>query len=256
MKLLTVAIFFVITSVPLYSFPAQVNDSSDDKWATVRGQIIFGGDEVPGGDVVTPRDGGPAILVTRWVVNEKNKGVKNVLVWLAADEKDRGIRIPEKLIHPDLRKPAPTVEVSIKEMHFFPPIMGMRGGQKLVFKNTLNEATNIRYQSEALTGNVLVPPTKEHTIEEIKAEAVPLGLSSNVHHWMQSWVRVYEHPYFAVTDEDGHFEIRLAPVGDMRIYLWHPDSGFRDGAKGKTGHPIHIKHRGLDLGTISIKPAK
>jgi hypothetical protein len=34
---------------------------------------------------------------------------------------------------------------------------------------------------------------------------------------MTGYVRIFEHPYYAVTDENGNFEIKNAPVGKFRI---------------------------------------
>ena len=40
-----------------------------------------------------------------------------------------------------------------------------------------------------------------------------MQLACNIHGWMKAYVRVFDHPYYAVTDEDGKFEIKLARVG-------------------------------------------
>jgi len=38
---------------------------------------------------------------------------------------------------------------------------------------------------------------------------------------MNADIRVFDHPYYALTDEDGKFEIPLAPAGDYRLKVEH-----------------------------------
>jgi hypothetical protein len=42
------------------------------------------------------------------------------------------------------------------------------------------------------------------------------------HAYMESWALVANDPYYAVTDEDGHFEIGDIPPGTYRLSIWHP----------------------------------
>jgi hypothetical protein len=79
-------------------------------------------------------------------------------------------------------------------------------------------------------------------------------LDSSIHPWMRSFGRVFDHPYFAVTNEKGEFTIPKAPVGKLRLFVWHPDAGFRGGVKGKEGEMIEVRPRGTDAGVLEIKP--
>ena len=63
------------------------------------------------------------------------------------------------------------------------------------------------------------------------AESPPIQYKCTIHGWMTGYVRIFEHPYYAVTDADGKFEIKNAPVGKYRIVYWH-ENGFRGGAAG------------------------
>jgi hypothetical protein len=38
---------------------------------------------------------------------------------------------------------------------------------------------------------------------------------------MRAWIGVLDHPFFAVTDEAGNFEIRNLPAGKYKVGLWH-----------------------------------
>jgi hypothetical protein len=42
------------------------------------------------------------------------------------------------------------------------------------------------------------------------------------HAYMESWALVVDHPYYAVTDQEGRFEIGDVPPGTYTIKIWHP----------------------------------
>lgn len=41
------------------------------------------------------------------------------------------------------------------------------------------------------------------------------------HGWELGWLHVFDHPYHAVTDENGHFRISDVPPGRYSIRVWH-----------------------------------
>lgn len=42
------------------------------------------------------------------------------------------------------------------------------------------------------------------------------------HAYMESWALVVDHPYYAITDQDGRFEIEDIPPGTYKVTVWHP----------------------------------
>jgi hypothetical protein len=52
-----------------------------------------------------------------------------------------------------------------------------------------------------------------------------ISVLCDVHGWMKSFIRVDEHPYHAVTDEQGHFLISEIPPGSYTLELWHEKLG-------------------------------
>ncbi len=50
----------------------------------------------------------------------------------------------------------------------------------------------------------------------------------DVHPWMTGWVAVFDHPYFAVTGDDGAFTIKGLPDGTYTLQAWHERYGTKD----------------------------
>ena len=48
-----------------------------------------------------------------------------------------------------------------------------------------------------------------------------MSVVCNIHPWMKAYFFVLDHPYFAVTDEKGRFEIQGLPAGEYTLSAWH-----------------------------------
>jgi len=56
-------------------------------------------------------------------------------------------------------------------------------------------------------------------------ESHMVRLTCNRHDFMQNWLYVVDHPYFAISDQDGHFTINQIPSGTYTLLAWHPILG-------------------------------
>jgi hypothetical protein len=96
-----------------------------------------------------------------------------------------------------------------------------------------------------------------------KPEPIPTEIACNVHPWMNAVVLIKDHPYMAVSDKDGNFEIKNVPAGKQSFAFWHESKGFmRDLKVGsakadrKGQVTLDIKPgQTLDLGDITVTPA-
>jgi hypothetical protein len=241
----------------LWLFPTDGAAQGKDKWGTVKGRIVWGGKDLPKRQEVKVTVDQQhclakgAILDEDLVVNPKTKGVKWVAVWLVDAE---GNPPP---VHPSLQQPKDK-KVSLDQpmCMFIPRMLTMREGQELVVKNSAPVNHNIQWLGDPdvnESGNVTLPPGKEHAVKNLKAQKLPLILQCNVHPWMRGRLMVFAHPYYAVTDGEGNFEIPMAPAGKYRIVAWQERVGYRGGAKGRAGTEIEIKAGGTtDLGDLLI----
>jgi hypothetical protein len=232
-----------------------------DAWGDVQGRIIWGGAKLPeqgninigaNPDAAACMKNGP-LKDESWIVNPESKGLKNVFVWLEGAKK--GDKLP---IHPSLAKiQVEKIDVDQPSCAFIPHAIAIREGQILVAKNSSNIAHNFKWTGNPTVnagGNVLLPPGAAKEIDDLKADRIPIAIECNVHPWMKGWTRVYDHPYFAVTDADGKFTIKNAPAGEYRMKVWHGSGGWRNGVKGKDGEPITIKVGETKLDDLPYPP--
>ena len=54
-----------------------------------------------------------------------------------------------------------------------------------------------------------------------KIPEIGIKVKCDVHPWMASYLHVVKHPFFAVTDADGNYEIKNVPPGEYELITWH-----------------------------------
>ena len=47
-----------------------------------------------------------------------------------------------------------------------------------------------------------------------------IPVKCNQHPWMKAYIGVMKHPFFAVSDDDGAFEIKGVPPGTYTVVAW------------------------------------
>jgi hypothetical protein len=72
-------------------------------------------------------------------------------------------------------------------------------------------------------------PFKNTTIDTTAKirEAGIMKVVCDTHGWMLGFVHVFDHPFFAVTNEQGVFSISDLPPGSYILKAWHEDGGIR-----------------------------
>ena len=234
----------------------------DQHWTTIKGQVVLEGEPKPEQFLNVTVDQEHCLekgkLVNEtWIVNKSNRGIKNVFVWLASDQAtSSGRSLP---VHPTLKDPKPiNVEMDQPNCAFVPHAVGIREGQTLVVKNSSPITHNVRWEpANSLKNkgdNCTIASGKTVEIANLKHDRLPIAISCSIHPWMKGCVRVFDSPYFALTDDNGRFEIKLAPVGKWRIFVWHEGCGWKGGAAGRSGDEIEIiAGKAMDLGPWKLK---
>jgi len=107
---------------------------------------------------------------------------------------------------------------------YTPVIMAVQTGQKIAIRNSDPTLHNV-HAIPAVAGNTeknqaQAPNAPDLTFSFPKAENF-LKFQCDVHNWMFAWVSVFDHPYFAVTDENGKYTIKNVPDGKYTIQAFH-----------------------------------
>jgi hypothetical protein len=253
----------VILALPLalaLSAPARAQG-----WGTVKGKVELKGNPPAKKEVAVDKDPqhclskGP-IYLEDLVVNPKNKGIRWVVVWLAKDDGGKADHTADLPTHPNL-KAVGKKQVVIDQpcCRFEPHIAVLRAGQDLVGRNTGAVPHNFRVtgnkENRAIGTNPILPVKGELVIkaEDLQPYHMPNLVGCDLHKWMSAFFFVLPHPYFAVTDEDGNFEIKNAPAGKHRLVMWHDKGWVLPGLKN--GQEIEIKAgKTTDVGAVQYEP--
>jgi plastocyanin len=122
--------------------------------------------------------------------------------------------------------PTTPARIDQKECRYHPHVFGMRVGQKLEIVNSDPTLHNIHAVPKANTefnnGQPIQGMKMDHTFT---AKEVMVPFKCDVHGWMNAYVGVLDHPFFAVTDEEGKFDIKGLPPGTYTIEAWHEKGG-------------------------------
>ena len=119
--------------------------------------------------------------------------------------------------------PAPTEARTLdqKGCAFSPRVLAVVAGQPLDVVSSDATLHNVHAAAKANAPfNLGMPaPGTRYTRVFTKPEIVPF--KCDVHPWMRAWVAVVPHPFFAVTGDDGRYEIRNLPAGAYTVETWH-----------------------------------
>jgi plastocyanin len=119
-----------------------------------------------------------------------------------------------------------TVTIDQKGCRYHPHVFGLRVGQELTILNSDPTLHNIhalpKGNKEFNTGQPIQGMKMVHKFEN---KEVMVPFKCDVHGWMNAYVGVLDHPYFAVTDKDGKFSLKGLPPGTYTIEAWHEKGG-------------------------------
>src|SRR5438128_1440966 len=122
--------------------------------------------------------------------------------------------------------PTETARIDQMNCRYHPHVFGMRVGQKLEILNSDPTLHNIhalpKTNSEFNTGQPIQGMKTDHAFT---AKEVMVPFKCDVHGWMNAYVGVLDHPYFATTGADGSFDLKSLPPGTYTIEAWHEKLG-------------------------------
>lgn len=118
--------------------------------------------------------------------------------------------------------PTTPVVLDQRDCLYFPYVMGVQVGQTLQIKNSDATLHNVNCQAKENEAFNISQPKKDTVNDKVFAKPeIMITFKCDVHKWMYGYVGVLDHPFFAVTDKDGNFELKNLPAGEYEIGFWH-----------------------------------
>ncbi|HLG58951.1 MAG TPA: carboxypeptidase regulatory-like domain-containing protein [Vicinamibacterales bacterium] len=128
----------------------------------------------------------------------------------------------------NLKFPVPATAVTLdqKGCAYTPRVFGIQVGQSLDIVNsdeTLHNIHALPMANREFNRGQALQGMKYTTV--FTTPEVMLPFKCDVHKWMNAWVGVVDHPFYAVSGAGGRFEIKGLPPGTYTIEAWHEKLG-------------------------------
>ncbi len=175
----------------------------------IEGTVEFTGANVPKDQVVNviPKYDycGKTLLAGRYLI--KDRKIKNVVVYI--EEIKAG-------------KPLPSEPVTLTNLKcaFVPHVAVGFKGNTFIERNDDPIPHNIHTYSGGITMYNVNLGEGESITKALKKTG-RVEVECNSHHWMHGYIYVFDHPYAAVTNDDGEFFFKDVPPGTYTIVAWH-----------------------------------
>ena len=139
--------------------------------------------------------------------------LRNAVVWIES---------------PPATVPAPAlpqkVEMDQNKCVFVPHIVIIAAGGTVDFLNSDRLLHNI-HTTPKINPPINRTQPKDRTIPFIFEKPEIVRINCDLHSWMQAWVVVAAHPFYALTGADGQFSFDNLPPGQYKLQVWHERLG-------------------------------
>jgi plastocyanin len=208
---------------------ADPSDASPDAPAPVvaapggiTGTIFFNG-KAPGKTIDTSMDpacsmgGRPTLPTEQFVV--KNGKLANVFLYVKSG--------PPEAMQGGTASPDPVV-LDQKNCQYVPHVIGVMAGGYVEFRNSDPTMHNVHTQPSDIgneTIDISEGPRGQPQTKQFRRPELMIPVRCNNHPWMNAFINVSPTPFFAVSDANGHFDLRGLPPGTYTIGAVHEKMG-------------------------------
>lgn len=196
-------------------------------WGTLKGRFVLEGSQPEQPKLQINKDvefcGKHEPRSEKLVVHREDRGIANVVIWLNSKPGEK------VAIHPSYDEAAMAqIKLANKGCRFDPHVCVLRTGQSLLIANPdqvdHNTAAGLDRNDPF---NAVTPTGTSSERPRFKlAERLPSQVQCSIHPWMTGWLVIKDHPYVAVTDQHGRFEMKNLPAGELTFVVWHEVPGY------------------------------
>lgn len=149
------------------------------------------------------------------VIVNSNGTLKNVFVYVKTGLEGKTFETP-----------ATAAVLDQKGCHYTPHVFGVQVNQPVEIVNSDATLHNVHgMPKETKEFNLGMPIQGMKLKRKFEKPEVMVKFKCDVHPWMNAYIGVLPHPYFATTGEDGTFKIEGLPAGKYTIEAWQEKYG-------------------------------
>ncbi|MDD5544777.1 MAG: carboxypeptidase regulatory-like domain-containing protein [Acidobacteriia bacterium] len=122
--------------------------------------------------------------------------------------------------------PSTAVTIDQKGCRYHPHVLGLMAGQTLQIENSDHTTHNIHpMPKDNPEWNTSMPQGSQPLEKKFGRSELLIPVKCNVHPWMKAYIGVTKNPFFAVTGDDGSFEIKGLPPGTYTLTAFQEKLG-------------------------------
>ena len=150
---------------------------------------------------------------------------EDVVVGTGGDLANVVVYISDGLTSHDFQPPQQPAVLEQKGCQYKPHVLALQAHQKLDVVNSDETTHNIHPSPNNNREWNMTQPHGMPLEQEFAREEIAIPVKCNVHPWMRGYIAVFKHPYFAVTDKNGNFDLKDVPPGTYTITAWQEKLG-------------------------------
>jgi hypothetical protein len=105
---------------------------------------------------------------------------------------------------------------------YTPHMFGVMVNQPIEITNSDNTLHNIHaLPKNSKAFNIAQPKQGMKMVQKFDKAEVMVKIKCEVHNWMAAYAGVLDHPFYAVSDDQGNYTIKDLPPGTYEIEAWH-----------------------------------
>ncbi|MCU1324419.1 MAG: hypothetical protein JWM43_4068 [Acidobacteriaceae bacterium] len=160
------------------------------------------------------------------LVVAKNGSLSNAFIYVKQGLEGKTFEVPKT-----------PVTIDQSGCWFRPRVLGIQTNQTLQVVNSDPVTHNIHPMAEVnREWNHSQGPGDAPLNRRFVKPEIMIKVKCNIHSWMHAFIGVVENPYYAVSKDDGTFEISNLPAGTYTVAVWQENLGTQEQQVTVTAH--------------------